>query len=162
MNAKPVLGVIGGSGLYDFPSLDKTSTYNPQTPFGYPSAPVVIGELNGKPVAFLARHGIGHTISPTEVNSRANIYALKMLGVERIISISACGSLREDFAPGNIVIPDQLFDHTHLRPRSFFSDGHVVHVGQVVADDLVQVCGNDARTIDHLIAQVKCAALVGR
>ncbi|MBP9675862.1 MAG: S-methyl-5'-thioadenosine phosphorylase [Anaerolineaceae bacterium] len=129
MNAKPVLGVIGGSGLYDFPSLDKTSTYNPQTPFGYPSAPVVIGELNGKPVAFLARHGIGHTISPTEVNSRANIYALKMLGVERIISISACGSLREDFAPGNIVIPDQLFDHTHLRPRSFFSDGLVVHVG---------------------------------
>ncbi len=129
MNAKPVLGVIGGSGLYDFPSLDKTSTYNPQTPFGYPSAPVVIGELNDKPVAFLARHGIGHTISPTEVNSRANIYALKMLGVERIISISACGSLREDFAPGNIVIPDQLFDHTHLRPRSFFSDGLVVHVG---------------------------------
>ena len=128
MNEKPVLGVIGGSGLYDFPSLDHTEQINPLTPFGYPSAPIVLGKLNGKPVAFLARHGVGHTISPTEVNSRANIYAMKMLGVERIVGVSACGSLREDFAPGNIVIPDQLFDHTHLRPRSFFGDGLVVHV----------------------------------
>lgn len=128
MSEKPVLGVIGGSGLYDFPSLEHTEQYNPQTPFGLPSAPIVLGKLNGKPVAFLARHGIGHTISPTEVNSRANIYAMKMLGVDRIIGVSACGSLREDFAPGNIVIPDQLFDHTHLRARSFFSEGLVVHV----------------------------------
>lgn len=128
MNEKPVLGVIGGSGLYDFPSLEDTKQFNPQTPFGYPSAPLVLGKLEGKPVAFLARHGIGHTISPSEVNFRANIYAMKMLGVDRIVSISACGSLREDFAPGNIVIPDQLFDHTIRQPRSFFSEGIVVHI----------------------------------
>lgn len=128
MDAKPVLGVIGGSGLYDFPSLEKTSSFNPQTPFGSPSAPIILGELNGRSVAFLARHGVGHTLSPSEVNYRANIYALKMLGVDRIVSVSACGSLREDFAPGNIVIPDQLFDRTLHRPRSFFSDGLVVHV----------------------------------
>lgn len=128
MKDKPVLGVIGGSGLYDFPSLEETETFNPETPFGYPSAPIVIGRLKGKSVAFLARHGIGHTISPTEVNARANIWALKMLGIDRIIGVSACGSLREDFAPGNIVIPDQLFDHTHNRPRSFFSEGVVVHI----------------------------------
>ena len=127
MNQKPVLGVIGGSGLYDFPSLEETEEFNPMTPFGYPSAPLVIGKLNGKPVAFLARHGMGHTLSPTEVNYRANIWAMKMLGVERIIGVSACGSLREDFAPGNIVIPNQLFDHTHNRPRSFFGEGLVVH-----------------------------------
>jgi len=128
MNEKPVLGVIGGSGLYDFPSLEDTKHFNPQTPFGYPSAPLVLGKLEGKPVAFLARHGIGHTISPSEVNFRANIYAMKMLGVDRIVGISACGSLREDFAPGNIVIPDQLFDHTIRQPRSFFSEGIVVHI----------------------------------
>ncbi len=127
MNESPVIGVIGGSGLYDFPSLEETEEFNPSTPFGYPSAPLVIGKLNGKPVAFLARHGIGHTLSPTEVNYRANIWSMKMLGVERIVGVSACGSLREDFAPGNIVIPNQLFDHTHHRPRSFFGEGLVVH-----------------------------------
>jgi 5'-methylthioadenosine phosphorylase len=128
MNEKPVLGVIGGSGLYDFPSLEETTHFNPQTPFGYPSAPLVVGKLNGKTVAFLARHGIGHTLTPTEVNYRANVWAMKMLGVERIIGVSACGSLREDFAPGNIVIPDQLFDHTQHRARSFFGEGMVVHI----------------------------------
>jgi 5'-methylthioadenosine phosphorylase len=89
------------------------------TPFGRPSAPVVTGLLAGQPVAFLARHGIGHHISPSEINYRANIYALKVLGVERIVSISACGSLREDFVPGDVVIPDQLFDFTRNRVRSF-------------------------------------------
>ena len=128
MKKKPVLGVIGGSGLYDFPALQNIETHNPETPYGFPSAPVVIGTLNDKRVAFLARHGIGHTYSPTEINYRANIYAFKMLGVERVVSISACGSLREDFAPGNIVIPDQLFDHTNRRERSFFGGGIVVHV----------------------------------
>ncbi len=128
MKNKPILGVIGGSGLYDFPALESVEKINPETPFGFPSAPITIGNLHGKRVAFLARHGIGHTISPTEVNYRANIYALKMVGVERIVSISACGSLREDFAPGNIVIPDQLYDHTLLRKRSFFEGGLVVHV----------------------------------
>jgi len=90
------------------------------TPFGRPSDPVVVGTLAGQRVAFLARHGKGHRFSPTEVNYRANIFALKMLGVERIVSVSACGSLREDYAPGHIVIPDQLYDHTKSRERSFF------------------------------------------
>lgn len=98
------------------------------TPFGDPSAPIVTGILEGEKVAFLARHGIGHFISPSEVNYRANIYALKSLGVERIVSISACGSLREDFAPGDIVIPDQLFDFTRGRKRSFFENGLVAHI----------------------------------
>jgi len=136
MTTKPVLGVIGGSGLYDFPAFTDVEKVNPETPFGKPSAPILLGKLAGKQVAFLARHGIGHSLSPSEVNYRANIYALKTLGVERIISISACGSLREDFAPGHIVIPSQLFDYTHLRKRSFFGEGLVVHVG--VADPFCQ------------------------
>lgn len=134
MTVAPVLGVIGGSGLYAMTGLEQTETIDVETPFGKPSAPVVIGTLSGQRVAFLARHGIGHHISPTEVNYRANIHALKQLGVTQVVSISACGSLREDYAPGHIVIPDQIFDFTHQRPRSFFGDGMVVHVG--VADPL--------------------------
>ncbi|MFN8386150.1 MAG: MTAP family purine nucleoside phosphorylase, partial [Anaerolineales bacterium] len=102
------------------------------TPFGKTSAPIVTGKLEGQQVAFLARHGIGHHISPTEVPYRANIYALKSLGVERIVSISACGSLREEFAPGHIVIPDNIYDNTHQRARTFFGEGLVAHVS--VAD----------------------------
>jgi 5'-methylthioadenosine phosphorylase len=124
--------VIGGSGLYSMPGLSGTEAHDLDTPFGKPSAPIVSGTLEGQRIAFLARHGVGHHISPTEVNYRANIYALKALGVERIVSISACGSLREDFAPGHIVIPDQIYDNTHLRARTFFGDGLVAHVG--VAD----------------------------
>jgi 5'-methylthioadenosine phosphorylase len=100
----------------------------PQTPFGDPSDAIVVGALSGRRVAFLPRHGRGHRISPTEVNSRANIFALKSLGVERIISISACGSLREEYAPRHIVIPDQLFDRTRQRPLTFFGNGLVVHI----------------------------------
>ncbi len=130
MSTQPVLGVIGGSGLYAISSLKDVETLEMDTPFGKPSAPVVVGTLKEKRVAFLARHGIGHTISPTEVNYRANIYAMKMLGVPRIVSISACGSLREDYAPGHIVIPDQVVDFTRSnRVHSFFGDGLVVHVG---------------------------------
>ncbi len=132
MEKKPVLGVIGGSGLYDFPALTDVERFDLDTPFGKPSAPITMGSLSGKRVAFLARHGVGHTLTPTEVNYRANMYALKMLGVDQVVSISACGSLREDFAPGHIVIPSQLFDFTQQRKRSFFGDGLVVHVG--VAD----------------------------
>lgn len=128
MNDKPVLAVIGGSGLYNFPALENIETIFPDTPFGKPSAPIAIGTLSGKRVAFLARHGIGHVLSPTEVPYQANIFALKSLGVNRIISVSACGSLREDFAPGHIVVPDQLFDFTKNRNRSFFGDGLVVHI----------------------------------
>jgi len=105
-----------------------------ETPFGKPSAPVVVGAISGQRVAFLSRHGIGHHISPSEVNYRANIYALKQLGVKKVVSISACGSLREDYAPGHIVIPDQVFDFTRNRPRSFFGEGLVAHIG--VADPL--------------------------
>ncbi len=128
MTDAPVLGVIGGSGLYQFSGLEDVTSVDIDTPFGKPSAPVTIGTLNGKKVAFLARHGIGHHITPTEVNYRANIYAFKSLGIKRIISISACGSLRDDFAPGHIVIPDQLFDNTKDRERSFFGQGLVVHI----------------------------------
>ena len=128
MNEKPVLGVIGGSGLYDFPALESIENFYPDTPFGKPSAPIALGRLSGRKVAFLARHGIGHTLNPTEVNYRANIWAMKMAGVDRLISVSACGSLREDFVPGEIVIPDQLFDYTKDRNRSFFGEGLVVHI----------------------------------
>jgi 5'-methylthioadenosine phosphorylase len=112
--------------------LQKTEKLDIDTPFGKPSAPVVVGELEGREVVFLARHGIGHHISPSEINYRANIYALKSLGVERIVGISACGSLREDYAPGDLVIPDGLFDFTKGRKRTFFRDGLVAHIG--VAD----------------------------
>jgi 5'-methylthioadenosine phosphorylase len=128
----PVLGVIGGSGLYNIPALRDTERLEVDTPFGRPSAPIIVGTLAGKRVAFLARHGIGHWISPTEVNYRANIYALKQIGVTRVLSISACGSLRADFSPGEIVIPDQLYDNTKDRERTFFGGGLVVHAG--VAD----------------------------
>jgi 5'-methylthioadenosine phosphorylase len=129
MAEKPIVGVIGGSGLYDISGLTKQTTHDLDTPFGKPSSPLVQGELAGHQIVFLARHGIGHHISPTEVNYRANIYALKSLGVENVVSISACGSLREDFIPGEIVIPDQLVDFTRQRQRTFFGEGMVVHIG---------------------------------
>ena len=129
MDEKVDVAVIGGSGLYNMSSLQRIEEFDPETPFGKPSAPIVIGSLQGRRVAFLARHGIGHHLSPSEVPYRANIYALKLLGVERIVSVSACGSLREDYAPGAIVIPDQLYDNTKDRPRSFFGEGLVAHVG---------------------------------
>lgn len=123
------IAIIGGSGLYGMSGLEDTKEYDLDTPFGKPSAPIVAGTLEGTRIAFLARHGIGHHIMPTEVPYRANIYALKSLGVERVISISACGSLREEYAPGHIVIPDDIFDFTKDRIRTFFGDGMVAHVG---------------------------------
>lgn len=129
---KPILAVIGGSGLYNMPDLKEIQHFDLDTPFGKPSAPVVVGQLEGQSVAFLARHGIGHHISPSEINYRANIFALKSLGIDRVLSISACGSLREDYAPGHIIVPDQIFDFTRNRPRSFFGEGLVAHIS--VAD----------------------------
>ncbi len=126
------LAVIGGSGLYSISGLTDEKIYELDTPFGIPSAPIVVGMLEGRRVAFLARHGMGHQHAPSSINYRANLYALKSLGVERIIGINACGSLREDFSPGHIVIPDQVFDFTRERPRSFFEHGLVAHIG--VAD----------------------------
>lgn len=136
MDQKPVFAVIGGSGLYNMSGLENPREIELETPFGKPSAPVIAGKLAGETVLFLARHGIGHHISPAEVNYRANIYALKQLGAERIISISACGSLRQDYAPGDIVIPDQVFDRTQRGKRSFFGNGLVAHIG--VADPFCQ------------------------
>ncbi len=126
------LGILGGSGLYAMSGLVDAHEYVLDTPFGKPSAPLVVGLLEGRPTAFLARHGLGHTLTPTEVNYRANIFAMKMLGVTRLIAISACGSLREDYAPGDMAVPDQLFDFTRRRVNSFFGEGLVAHVG--VAD----------------------------
>ncbi len=124
------IAVIGGSGLYNMPGLTDHEERSLSTPFGAPSDAIVIGSLNGVRVAFLPRHARGHTLLPGEVPYRANIYALKSLGVERIIAISACGSLREDYAPGHIVVPDQLYDNTKdRRGRSFFGDGLAVHIG---------------------------------
>ncbi len=132
MRENLAFAVIGGSGLYQMQGLENAREYNLETPFGKPSSPIIVGELESKQVAFLARHGIGHFISPSEVNYRANIYALKSLGARHVISISACGSLREDYAPGHIIIPTQLFDNTKNRARTFFENGLVAHVG--VAD----------------------------
>ncbi len=132
MKEPPVLGVIGGTGLYQFNDLTGVETVELDTPFGKPSSPITLGTLAGKRVAFLARHGIGHIYTPTEVPYRANIYALKSLGIRRVLSVSACGSLRDDYAPGHVVLPDQIFDFTKNRERSFFSEGLVAHVG--VAD----------------------------
>jgi len=123
------IGVIGGSGIYDVEGIKETHKKKIRTPFGGPSDEIVIGNLEGIPVAFLPRHGRGHSIMPSELNSRANIYALKSLGVEQIISISACGSLKEELKPRDIVIPDQLFDRTRQRPYSFFGEGIVAHIG---------------------------------
>lgn len=129
MTEKASIAIIGGSGLYHMSGLQEAKEHSMDTPFGKPSAPIVVGVLEGMRVAFLARHGIGHHITPTEVPYRANIYALKLLGAERVISISACGSLREDYAPGHIVIPDNIFDFTKNRMRTFFGEGLVAHVG---------------------------------
>ena len=128
MTEQITLAIIGGSGLYAMRGLSDTREHQIDTPFGNTSAPIVVGTLEGQRLAFLARHGIGHHITPSEVPYRANIYALKSLGVERILSISACGSLQEQFTPGHIVIPDQIYDNTHGRARSFFGEGFVAHI----------------------------------
>jgi 5'-methylthioadenosine phosphorylase len=126
------IGVIGGSGLYQMEGLTDVEERHITTPFGDPSDAIVIGTLEGVRVAFVARHGRGHRIMPTEVNYRANVFALKTLGVEQIIAISACGSLREHIHPGEIVVPDQVLDFTKQRAYTFFGNGLVTHIG--VAD----------------------------
>ncbi len=124
------IGVIGGSGLYAMPGLTDTETRLVPTPYGDPSDALTIGTLEGRRVAFLPRHGVGHRIMPTHLPSRANIYALKSLGVRTIIAVSAVGSLREDFAPLHLAVPDQMYDRTTSRPRTFFdTPGMVGHVG---------------------------------
>lgn len=123
------IGVIGGSGLYAMDGLEDMQRITLETPFGAPSDAFVVGTLAGQRVAFLPRHGVGHRYTPSEVPARANIYGFRMLGVRSLIAISAVGSLREDYAPGHVVVPDQLFDRTKgVRPASFFGEGIVVHV----------------------------------
>jgi 5'-methylthioadenosine phosphorylase len=126
--AKAEIGIIGGSGLYSMPGFTNVHEERVETPFGAPSDVFVLGELEGRTVAFLARHGRGHRILPTELNFRANIYAMKKLGVEQILSLSAVGSLKEEHKPTDFVIPDQFIDRTHHRTATFFGEGIVGHV----------------------------------
>jgi len=128
MSERVPLAIIGGSGLYDLQGIGDSRSLDLETPFGRTSAPILVGELGRRRIAFLARHGLGHRLMPSEIPYAANIFALKNLGVERIVSISACGSLREDYAPGDIVIPDQLVDFTSGRRSTFFGNGLVAHV----------------------------------
>ncbi len=123
------LAVLGGSGFYEMPGLEAVEEFSPETPYGPPSDTIRVGTLSGSRVAFLARHGRGHTLLPSEIPQRANVWALKSLGVERIVSVSAVGSLREDYRPGEMVIPDQFIDRTRgARANTFFGDGVVAHV----------------------------------
>jgi 5'-methylthioadenosine phosphorylase len=126
--AEAQIGIIGGSGLYHMPGLTDVREVQQKTPFGDPSDVFVLGTLEGRKVAFLARHGRGHRLLPTELNFRANIYAFKQLGVERILSVSAVGSLKEEHKPLDFVIPDQFFDRTRHRVDTFFGDGIVAHI----------------------------------
>src|SRR4030088_2588068 len=141
--AQAEIGIIGGSGLYSMPGLSKVKQVRVKTPFGAPSDPYVCGTLEGGKVAFLARHGRGHRILPSELNFRANIHGFKQLGVERIVSVSAVGSLKEEHKPLEFVIPDQFFDRTRHRVDTFFGEGIVAHVA--LADP---VCGELAQVVE--------------
>ncbi len=141
------IAVIGGSGLYEIDGLADVDQVDVDTPFGSPSDSIVLGDLSGVRVAFLPRHGRGHRFNPTHIPVRANIYALKTLGVERVISVSAVGSLKEEFAPLDLVIPSQLIDRTRLRESTFFDEHVVVHVG--IADPF---CASASQAI-HRAAQ---------
>lgn len=145
--SKAMIGVIGGSGLYQMPELTDVEEVTLSTPFGDPSDAFIIGTLAGVRVAFLPRHGRGHKLLPTEIPFRANIYAMKLLGVERIISASAVGSLREELKPMDIVFPDQFFDRTRQRKSTFFGEGIAAHVGfgDPVCRDLVDALEQAAR-----------------
>lgn len=151
MTEQVSIGVIGGSGLYDMPEITDKTTVSVDTPYGKPSADFVVGTLRGKRVAFLARHGVGHIHTPTSTPYRANIYAFKKLGVRFIISVNACGSLREEITPGQIVVPTQIYDHTRSarNGRTFFGEGLVAHV------DVAQpFCLDLARKVYASFAQV--------
>ncbi|HKT81808.1 MAG TPA: S-methyl-5'-thioadenosine phosphorylase [Vicinamibacterales bacterium] len=143
------IGIIGGSGLYDMAELTDREEKVVATPFGDPSGPYVIGTLRGRRVAFLARHGAGHRLMPSELNYRANIYGFKLLGVERIFSASAVGSLREEYRPLDILVPDQFFDRTKGRISTFFGRGLVAHVAfaHPVCADLSTVAADAAESV---------------
>jgi 5'-methylthioadenosine phosphorylase len=152
---RKIVGVIGGSGLYQMPGLAKVREVRVMTPFGRPSDVFVTGMLDGAEVAFLPRHGRGHVVLPTEVNYRANIFGMKKLGVERIISVSAVGSLQEEIAPGHVVIPDQFIDRTTQRPSTFFGRGIVAHVSladpvcPALSDTLSRAAREERASVHH-------------
>jgi len=143
---KAEIGIIGGSGLYAMPGLTGIQEHRVDTPYGEPSDAFILGELEGRKVAFLARHGRGHRLLPTELNFRANIFAMKLLGVERILSVSAVGSLKEEHKPTDFVVPDQFIDRTFARVATFFGDGIVGHVAfgdpvcATVAETFAKAC----------------------
>ena len=141
--SRPTIGVIGGSGLYDMEGLTRVQEVRVTTPFGRPSDAMIVCDLEGVRVAFLSRHGRGHRMSPSEINYRANIYALKKIGVERVISVSAVGSMKESLQPGEVVIPDQFVDQTKRRASTFFEGGIVAHVA--LADP---VCPDVAKKLE--------------
>jgi 5'-methylthioadenosine phosphorylase len=143
------IGIIGGSGLYDMPELTDREERTLTTPFGDPSGPYVLATLGGKRVAFLARHGVGHRLMPSELNYRANIYGMKMLGVERILSASAVGSLKHEYKPLDIVVPDQFFDRTKGRISTFFGRGLVAHIAfaHPVCADLSTIAADSAEAV---------------
>ena len=148
------VGIIGGSGLYEMEGLSETRELDVDTPFGEPSDAIMVGVLEGVGVAFLPRHGRGHRISPTQLPVRANIFALKTLGVEWIISISAVGSLKEELKPMDLVVPDQLIDRTRQRVSTFFGDGIVAHVGFAdpfcsVLSELLNQSAREAGAVVH-------------
>jgi 5'-methylthioadenosine phosphorylase len=149
MSTVATIGIIGGSGLYDMPELTDRQEKTITTPFGDPSGPYVIATLRGRRVAFLARHGVGHRILPSELNFRANIYGFKLLGVERILSASAVGSLKEEYRPLDILVPDQFFDRTKGRVSTFFGRGLVAHVAfaHPLCADLSRVAADSAEAI---------------
>jgi 5'-methylthioadenosine phosphorylase len=125
---RPILGVIGGSGLYDLPGLADVRREKLRTPFGDPSDAFLLGRLGEQELVFLPRHGVGHRLLPTEINARANVYGMKQLGVTRLLSVSAVGSMREEIVPGHLVLPDQFIDRTFARPTTFFGGGVAAHV----------------------------------
>ncbi len=150
------IGIIGGSGLYTMPGLTNVREEQISTPFGDPSDWLVLGDLEGRKVAFLARHGRGHRILPSDLNFRANIYAMKQLGVTSILSISAVGSLKKEHAPGTFVIPDQFIDRTYGRRATFFGGDIVAHVS--MADP---VCAITAKTLESACAKAEVPAYLG-
>ena len=147
------IGIVGGSGLYDMTELTEREEKRLSTPFGEPSGPYLIGTLRGKRVAFLARHGAGHRIMPSELNFRANIYGFKVLGVERILSASAVGSLKAEYKPLDILVPDQFFDRTRGRISTFFGRGLVAHISLAhpVCGDLSAITADSAEAVGAVV-----------
>src|SRR5580704_19798519 len=143
------IGIIGGSGLYEMAELTDRQERVIATPFGDPSGPYIVGTLRGKRVAFLSRHGAGHRLLPSELNFRANIYGFKVLGVERIVSASAVGSLKEEYRPLDILVPDQFFDRTQGRISTFFGRGLVAHVAfaHPFCGPLSKIAADSARAV---------------